>query len=84
MTTLNRRNVVLGAAVAQKAHTFGNPDNPPEGKLNTKNPVAASDTGPQNPALEAQFPSATNPPPTDVNGLPQFWASLTTRTGGIR
>jgi oxalate decarboxylase len=87
MTTFNRRNVVLGgaasvaalglgAAVAQTAGTFGNPDDPAEGRINTKNPVAAADTGPQNPVIESQFPSAENPPPTDVNGLPQFWASF--------
>jgi oxalate decarboxylase len=87
MNTLNRRNVMFGGAVSaaalglgsaalQAATTFGNPDNPPEGKINTKNPVAAQDTGPQNATLEAQFPNTSDPPPTDVNGMPLFWSSF--------
>lgn len=69
------------AGVAQAAQVagqvgFGNPDRPPEGKINVTDPVAATDPGPQNPVLASQFPSSQNPPPTDINGMPLFWASF--------
>ena len=56
--------------------TFGNPDEPPQGAINTKNASSLSDPGPQNPALAKQFPSAQSPPATDVGGLPMNWASF--------
>ena len=38
--------------------TFGNPDLPPEGMVNTNgDPASATMTGPQNPVLESQFPN---------------------------
>ncbi|MEN7530515.1 MULTISPECIES: cupin domain-containing protein [unclassified Cupriavidus] len=83
MTNLARRNVMMGAAAAAlaaaataHAATFGNPDRPPEGAINARNPQDLTDPGPQNRALADQFPSAQNAPPTDVNGMPQFWASF--------
>src|SRR5712671_2238913 len=85
MTNLERRKVLVGAAMSAaalgvaasaKGASFGNPDNPPEGKINAKNPTSLSDPGPQNPALAKEFPSAQNPPATDINGMPQFWASF--------
>ncbi len=72
-----------GAAVASAAaaaQTFGNPDAPPEGAINTRgNPRMATTSalrGPENPALADQFPSALSPPATDVDGLPMFWSSF--------
>jgi len=65
---------VLATAPAHAA-TFGNPDEPPQGAVNSS-PGALSDPGPQNPKLQSQFPNAVNPPATDVGDMPQFWASF--------
>jgi oxalate decarboxylase len=63
------------AATAANAASFGNPDEPPAGAVNA-NAGSFRDPGPQNPALTSQFPSAVNPPATDVGDMPQFWASF--------
>jgi len=85
MTDLTRRKLLVNAAASAaalsvaasaKAFTFGNPDRPPEGRVNAKSPSSLSDPGPQNPALMSQFPSFQDPPATDVNGMPLFWASF--------
>ena len=84
MDTSRRNMLGAGAAVslagiagAAMAATPGNPDEPPQGVVNTRgNPRAAADPGPQNPAIAGQFPQAFTPPPTDVGDLPQFWASF--------
>ncbi|MEA3116953.1 MAG: oxalate decarboxylase [Paraburkholderia sp.] len=85
MTDLSRRKMLVGAAASAaalgvaataKAATFGNPDHPAEGAINAKSPTSLSDPGPQNPELASQFPSTQSPPPTDVNGMPEFWASF--------
>jgi oxalate decarboxylase len=84
MKNLSRREVLLGAAAsaafgvagAANAPSFGNPDRPPEGQINDKSPWGLNDPGPQNPALAGQFPSFQDPPATDVNGMPLFWASF--------
>lgn len=81
MDPLSRRSMLAfsaaGAVAATAAHaaSFGNPDEPPQGAVNA-NEGSFRDPGPQNPALAAQFPSAINPPATDVGGVPQFWASF--------
>lgn len=78
----SRRDILATAAAgaamttAAAAGTFGNPDEPPEGAINAKDPRAAADPGPQNPAIRDQFPSAFSPPATDVGGLPRIWASF--------
>jgi oxalate decarboxylase len=66
----------VGVAASAKAASFGNPDSPPEGRINGRNPTSLSDPGPQNPALAGQFPSFQDPPATDVNGMALFWASF--------
>jgi oxalate decarboxylase len=84
MDSLSRRNMLATgtagavAVVASAAHAagFGNPDRPPEGAVNATNPKALTDPGPQNPGLAGNEPSFLNPPATDVNGMPQFWASF--------
>jgi oxalate decarboxylase len=85
MTNLLRREFLVGAAASAaalgvaataKAASFGNPDRPAEGSINAKSPTSLDDPGPQNPALANQFPSMQDPPPTDVNGQPLFWASF--------
>lgn len=83
MEDLSRRTMLAlsalgGAAVASgaaHAATFGNPDQPAEGAINST-PAATSNPGPQNPALEAQIPSFQNPPPTDVGNMPMMWSSF--------
>ena len=43
--------------------TFGNPDLPPEGMVNTTgDPASATMTGPRNPVLESQFPNVITAP----------------------
>ena len=85
MDKLSRREVLAAtaagglAAAAGTAHaaTFGNPDEPPQGEINTRNnPSSATIIGPNNPALSSQFPGAVSPPATDVGSLPMFWASF--------
>lgn len=85
MESVSRRGVlaaaaagtVVTAAAAANAQTFGNPDLPPQGAVNTTgNPASVADPGPQNPALASQFPDAFSPPPTDVGDMPMFWASF--------
>jgi oxalate decarboxylase len=66
---------MVTAASAEPA-TFGNPDEPPQGAINAKNPASLTDPGPSNPAIASQFPSAQSPPPTDVGDMPMFWASF--------
>jgi len=56
---------------------FGNPNDPPQGAINAKNPRSVTDPGPQNPAIRDQFPGAFSPPPTDVGNMPLSWAIRT-------
>ena len=84
MPASRRQIFTAGAAVGigvfakrAGAASFGNPDEPPQGIVNTQgNPRGAVDPGPQNPALSGQFPKAFIPPATDVGDLPLFWASF--------
>ncbi|QRG08456.1 cupin domain-containing protein [Xanthobacter dioxanivorans] len=83
MEDLSRRKLLAlgaltGATVASgaaQAATFGNPDEPPQGAINST-PGALSNPGPQNPVLEGQFPSFQNPPATDVGDMPMLWSSF--------
>ncbi|MEX3983848.1 cupin domain-containing protein [Paraburkholderia sp. EG287A] len=84
MTDLSRRKmlagtaagaVAMGAAAAAKASSFGNPDNPPEGRINST-PEANAEPGPQNAATKAIMPDFDNPPPTDIAGMPIPWQSF--------
>src|ERR1700719_2117746 len=88
---ISRRDVLAASAVgaamtvsAAKAGTFGNPDEPPEGAINAKNPASVTDPGPQDPAIRDQLPSAFSPPPTDVGGMPQIWATFNTASRRIQ
>jgi oxalate decarboxylase len=81
----SRRDILtIGAAAGMGAFatragaaTFGNPDEPAQGIVNTQgNPGSAVDPGPQNPTLTGQFPMAFTPPATDVGDLPLFWSSF--------
>jgi oxalate decarboxylase len=85
MEKLSRRQILAATAAGTmlttsasvRAGSFGNPDEPPQGAINTKgNPASAADPGPNNPALSSQFPGAFSPPPTDMGDLPMFWASF--------
>jgi len=81
---LSRRSMVaaaaggMAAATAAAAHaaSFGNPDDPPQGAINARNPASLRDPGPLNPAIADQFPSSGSPPPTDVGDMPLFWATF--------
>jgi oxalate decarboxylase len=64
------------SATTARAASFGNPDEPPQGAINAKNPSSVTDPGPQNPAIAGQFPSAVSQPPTDVGNLQMTWASF--------
>jgi oxalate decarboxylase len=83
-TGLSRRAVVTAGAAgglaaiatAASAAGFGNPDQPAEGAINVTNAKALTDPGPQDPGIAAAEPAFLNPPATDVNGMPQFWASF--------
>jgi len=56
---------------------FGNPDSPPQGKLNTAgNPESLRSDGPRNQVIEGQFPSQIDPPATDISTQPFFWSSF--------
>src|ERR1700722_3622420 len=68
---------VLTATASAKAATFGNPDEPPLGAVNTQNnPASVSDPGPHDPTLQNTFPGAFSPPATNVGDLPLFWATF--------
>src|SRR5258708_9985307 len=56
--------------------SFGNPNDPPQGAINAKNPRSISDPGPQNPAIRDQFPGAFSPPATHFGSMPVSWASF--------
>jgi oxalate decarboxylase len=84
MTDLSRRKVLagaaagtvaLGASVAAKAAEFGNPDSPPQGRINSSG-RALAEPGPQNRMLADQLPSFDNPLATDVGGMEIPWASF--------
>jgi oxalate decarboxylase len=66
---------VMSASTARAA-SFGNPDEPPQGAINARNPASSTDPGPQNQAVAGQFPSAASPPATDVGSLQMNWASF--------
>lgn len=87
MEKLSRRDLLVAtaaggvmtaaAATSARAASYGNPDEPPQGAINTlNNPSSTTVIGPNNPALSGQFPAALSPPATDVGGLPMFWASF--------
>lgn len=57
--------------------TFGNPDLPPQGRLNTAgNPQSLRSDGPHNEVIESQFPSQLDPPATDISTQAFFWSSF--------
>jgi oxalate decarboxylase len=84
MEELSRRNILVATAAGlaaaagpARAQSFGNPDVPSQGAINSlKNPANITDPGPNNPALSTQFPGAFLPPATDVGELPMFWATF--------
>ena len=85
MSTLSRREILgsgvagslLTAAAAVAAdRTFGNPCQPAEGAVNVTNPKALTDPGPQDTNLAGNEPAFLDPPATDVNGMPRYWASF--------
>jgi oxalate decarboxylase len=79
---ISRRTVLATAAASAvsvataRGASFGNPDQPAEGAVDVTNPKALTDPGPQDPGLAGNEPVFLNPPATDVNGMPQYWASF--------
>src|ERR1700748_1984961 len=68
---------LAGLSMQASAASFGNPDEPPQGAINTtKHPRSLADPGPHSDALTDQFPTSFSPPPTDIGSLPAFWASF--------
>ena len=74
LLALGAAGSVLAAAQAQAA-SFGNPDAPSQGAINST-PGALSEPGPRSPALQDQLPSFQNPPATDVGNSPLLWSSF--------
>jgi oxalate decarboxylase len=76
------------AASAARSAQLGDPDSPPQGPEGIKgNPHSSSDPGPQNKALDAQFPNDNMPPSTDLGSVENFWfpfsaASKRVQNGG--
>jgi oxalate decarboxylase len=67
----------VGPVTNRPTPTFGNPDLPPQGRVNTTgNPESVRNDGPRNEIIEGQFPSQTDPPATDVSTQPFFWSSF--------
>ena len=75
LLAIGATGAVAAAASHAAAATFGDPDEPAEGAINAS-PAALRDPGPRNGAIASQFPDSHNPPATDVDGMPQFWASF--------
>jgi CRISPR-associated endonuclease Cas1 len=73
MLTATATGAMVTAATSARAASFRNPDEPPQGAINAKNPESITDPGPQNPAIGSQFPLAQSPPATEVGDLPQFY-----------
>jgi oxalate decarboxylase len=68
---------VAAVAATARAASLGNPDQPPQGAINTQgNPASVADHGPHDPTLQDQFSAAFSPPATNVGDLPLFWASF--------
>jgi oxalate decarboxylase len=68
---ISRRDALLANAAS-----YGNPDEPPQGAINAKTPGSITDPGPQDPTIAGQFPSAVNPPATDVGSLEMTWSTF--------
>lgn len=59
------------------AASFGNPDLPGEGEVNTvADPASLVMTGPQNPVIAGQFPNQIDAPATDISTQAFFWSSF--------
>src|SRR5262249_55011868 len=84
MEELSRRNLLVATAAGlaaatgpARAQSYGNPDVPPQGAINTvKKPSSVTHPRPNKPALSSQFPRAFSPPATQVGELPLFWATF--------
>ncbi len=64
----------LMTSAAARAATLGNPDNPPQGApAISGDKQSASDPGPRNDDLAAQFPDSELPPTTDHGNVENFW-----------
>jgi oxalate decarboxylase len=51
MLAATATGAMVTAATSARAASFGNPDEPPQGAINAKNPESITDPGPQNPTL---------------------------------
>ena len=66
-----------GIVPSRPTPTFGNPDLPPQGRVNTAgNSDSLHSDGPHNEVIESQFPSQMDPPATDISTQPFFWSSF--------
>jgi oxalate decarboxylase len=76
MPTANQTSM-FRAVPNRPTPTFGNPDLPPQGRLNTTGNVESlRSDGPHNKVIESQFPSQMDPPATDISTQPFFWSSF--------
>src|ERR1700746_960061 len=76
MTTAHAATTRANATPVKAHISFDNPNDPPQGAINAKNPRSVTDPGPQNPVIRDQFPAAFSPPATDVGSMPLSWASF--------
>ncbi|MFY9640201.1 MAG: cupin domain-containing protein, partial [Rhodomicrobium sp.] len=77
MQTTKKQTSTLRAVPNHPRPTFGNPDLPPQGRVNTtNNPESLRSDGPHNQAIESQFPSQMDQPSTDISTQPFFWSSF--------
>jgi oxalate decarboxylase len=75
--TNDERSGTTMTAPHHEVPTFGNPDLPPEGRINTvDNPESLRSDGPHNEVIESQFPSQMDAPATDISTQPFFWSSF--------
>jgi oxalate decarboxylase len=77
MATTTDQTTKARAVPNRPTPAFGNPDLPPQGRLNTAdNPESLRSDGPHNRAIESQFPSQMDPPATDISTQAFFWSSF--------
>ena len=74
--TLSAAAGIGALATRANAASFGNPDEPPEGIINTRQPTQRLGPGTAEPHARRAISKGVYPPATDVGDLPLFWNSF--------